>query len=295
MASLRSVGTSFAIGLIALAWSQVAVAQPSGTVIAVVQSAQIDGQTGKKILQPEAPVFSGDHILTGAIGEAQVKFRDNTKLVVGPNSMMIIDAFVFNDDNTARKISINAVRGAFRFITGNSRKDAYTITTPTATIGVRGTEFDFNVESSGATHVAVFAGATKVCDRFRRNCVEQTAGCNITAVDPGQEPRRITDRADREREIKRNFRYVRSQVSLRSEFRVNVSACNIVKAELPTPGGEAITLAVTDVDDPPPPPPPPPPTGGNRSGLSDDTNPGQGALHSNSGNQGTDNPGGGGG
>jgi hypothetical protein len=67
-----------------------------------------------------------------------VKFRDETKLVVGPNSTMVIDAFVFSDQNTARQISINAVKGAFRFITGKSPKDVYSITTPTATIGVRG-------------------------------------------------------------------------------------------------------------------------------------------------------------
>jgi hypothetical protein len=135
----RLVRASVALSALAVvASTQLASAQPSGIVIAVVQSAQIDGQTGKKILQPEAPVFSGDHIATGAIGEAQVRFRDNTKLVVGPNSMMVIDAFVFSDVNTARKISINVVRGAFRFITGNSPKDAYSIKTPTATIGVRG-------------------------------------------------------------------------------------------------------------------------------------------------------------
>ena len=89
--------------------------------IAVVQAAHIDGKTGKLILQPASPVFSGDHIITDAVGLVQVKFRDDTKLVVGPNSMMIIDAFVFNNDNTARQVSINAVRGAFRFITESTR------------------------------------------------------------------------------------------------------------------------------------------------------------------------------
>ena len=115
-----------------------ALAQPSGVVLAVVQQSEADGETGKRTLMVEAPIFAGDRIITGPIGEAQVKFRDNTKLVVGPNSMMIIDAFVFENDDTARKISINAVRGAFRFISGKSPKDAYSITTPTATIGVRG-------------------------------------------------------------------------------------------------------------------------------------------------------------
>ena len=118
--------------------ASIAMAQPSGVVLAVVQITEANGETGKRTLTLEAPVYSGDHIVTNAVGQAQVRFRDNTKLVIGPNSMMVIDAFVFDNSDSARKISINAVRGAFRFITGKSPKDAYSIITPTATIGVRG-------------------------------------------------------------------------------------------------------------------------------------------------------------
>jgi hypothetical protein len=138
MTSLRTAAAGIAALAAALFVAPVVVAQPSGVVLAVVQQSEIDSATGRRVLVQEAAVFSGDRIITGPGGEAQVKFRDDTRLVVGPNSMMTIDAFVFNDDNTARQISINAVRGAFRFITGNSPKDAYSITTPTATIGVRG-------------------------------------------------------------------------------------------------------------------------------------------------------------
>ena len=136
MLRLLSISVAIAIGYAFL--PAVASADPSGLVIAVVQQSVADGQTGRRVLMPEGPVYSGDHVTTGPIGEAQVKFRDNTKLVIGPNSIMVIDAFIFNDDATARKISINAVRGAFRFIAGKSPKDVYRITTPTATIGVRG-------------------------------------------------------------------------------------------------------------------------------------------------------------
>jgi hypothetical protein len=115
-----------------------AMAQPDGVVIAVVQQAAIDAKTGKTVLMPANPIYSGDRITTDQIGQAQIRFRDDTKLVIGPNSAMTIDAFVFADDNTARKVSVNIVRGAFRFISGNSPKDAYTITTPTSTIGIRG-------------------------------------------------------------------------------------------------------------------------------------------------------------
>ncbi len=121
-----------------LAGASPAFADPSGIVLAVIQQSEADGETGKRVLMPEKPIYSGDRIVTGPIGEAQIRFRDNTRLVVGPNSTMVIDAFVFDDSDTARQISINAVKGAFRFITGNSPKDAYKINTPTSTIGVRG-------------------------------------------------------------------------------------------------------------------------------------------------------------
>lgn len=132
------MGTAF-LALAALAAASTAVhAEPGGLVLAVVQQSEADGETGRRILLTEAAVYSGDRIITGPVGEAQIQFRDNTKLVVGPNSTMVIDAFVFSDDNTARQISINALRGAFRFISGDSPKDAYSITTPTSTIGIRG-------------------------------------------------------------------------------------------------------------------------------------------------------------
>jgi hypothetical protein len=134
----RTLLTFAAAAVAATLASGSAKADPDGLVVAVVQQASIDARTGRKTLMPAHPIYSGDRVVTDQIGEAQIKFRDNTRLVIGPNSTMIIDAFVFNKDDTARKVSINAVKGAFRFISGNSPKDAYTITTPTSTIGIRG-------------------------------------------------------------------------------------------------------------------------------------------------------------
>ena len=138
MLAMGKVWIGLAVLGAALAVAPMAQAQPDGIVLAVVQQAVIDAKTGKTTLMPANPVYSGDRIVTGQIGNAQIKFRDDTKLVVGPNSTLLIDAFVFNKDNTARQVSISALKGAFRFISGNSPKDVYKITTPTATIGIRG-------------------------------------------------------------------------------------------------------------------------------------------------------------
>jgi hypothetical protein len=241
---LRSV--QVALALVLALWAGQAMAQSSsGVVLAVVQSANIDGNTGKKILEPEAPVFAGDRIDTGPVGEAQIRFRDNTKLVVGPNSSMVIDAFVFNDNDTAREISINVVKGAFRFITGNSKKDAYNITTPTATIGVRGTEFDVSVEGAGITRVANFEGTTRICPRSAnrvfdpaKGCVEVDEPCSLSVIrTPNDEVTRYSNRdiEFRNRQLKYYFRYIRNQEHLLQDFKVNLAQCQL--AEVIIPGG----------------------------------------------------------
>jgi hypothetical protein len=286
---LLAIGVIFAMGAASAPGSEAATAD--GTVVAVVQSAEVDGQTGKLVLMPEAQIFSGDRIITGTVGQAQVKFRDETKLVVGPNSMLVVDEFVFSDGGDVRSFSINAVRGAFRFITGNGPKDAYTITTPTATIGVRGTEFDFNIDAVGATSVAVFEGTTRVCDKRRRTCVEQNAGCGIIAVAPGGDPRMVDEAFERAR-LQRDFRYIRTQRSLIAEFRVDVSSCRTIRADnQPSPSEPPTATAsiVVPLDPVEPTPTVPSP---NRSGLGDGTNPGRGAEHSRSNNSGSNNPGG---
>lgn len=244
---------------------------PSGTVLAVVQSANIDSATGQEVLQPEAPVFSGDRIDTGPVGSAQIRFRDDTKLVVGPNSSMVIDAFVFNDDNTARQVSINALKGAFRFFTGKSRKDAYTITTPTATIGVRGTQFDIEIEREGTTRVANFEGMTRICRRdangdVQSDCIEQSESCSISVIRPA-EPKiaRFTDDdvAFRNRQLKYYFPFVRDQSPLLPAFRVNLAQCNLAD-EVPNNAGplppNVAPPGPAPVVPPPVPPPPQPPS-----------------------------------
>jgi len=265
--ALSLVRVVVAIVLVAVAGYAAAESPPSGTAIAVVQQASIDSQTGQRLLKPEAPVFNGDHIVTGPGGSAQVKFRDDTKLVVGPNSVMVIDAFIFNADDTARKISINAVRGAFRFITGKSSKDAYSITTPTATIGVRGSEFDISVESEGTTRVADFEGSTRICHRQANgaapdtagNCVDVTEPCTLSVVRPtesGVVKLKNSDTEYRNRQLKYYFPYVRDQAGLHSDFRVNLTACHFAAVVVPGSGSPPPGGALL----PPPaviPPPPP--------------------------------------
>ncbi len=211
-----------------------AASEPSGSAVAVIQSTQAFGHAGNRTLQASGPVYTGDQIVTGPRGQAQIIFTDNTKLVVGPNSRMKIDAFVFGGNGSAKEVSLNAVRGAFRFITGSSAKSAYKITTPTATIGVRGTEFDFNVSSS-RLDLAVFNGQTRICDHRSGTCFTQGSGCSLSRSGAGGKPRvSRTPRA----QLDRMFPFIRQQGNLRTAFRVDTSSCGVQRAALPPTGGQ---------------------------------------------------------
>src|SRR6478736_3228284 len=82
------------------------------------------------------PVHRDERIKTSMSGLGQFQFRDGTKLAVGWGSSVTIDKFVFDDQDTVKKLTIKAAKGTFRWISGSSNSSAYQILTPAGTIGV---------------------------------------------------------------------------------------------------------------------------------------------------------------
>ena len=114
------------------------------------------------------PVNVGDGLLrdetvrTGLDSAARLVMADNTNLSLGPDAMITLDRTVFDDEHSYRDIAIRLATGAFRFVTGHSEKAAYKITTPIATIGVRGTVLDI-LSQRGKTTVVLQEGTSRVC------------------------------------------------------------------------------------------------------------------------------------
>jgi hypothetical protein len=85
---------------------------------------------------------SGDVIRTGADGRVQIRFTDGAIFSLQPGTTFRIDDYRF-DSNSQRGFYF-LVRGALRTISGAIGKrnhDDYRMQTPTATVGVRGTEY----------------------------------------------------------------------------------------------------------------------------------------------------------
>ena len=249
--------------------------EPSGMVVAVIQQADaLSTSFGKRNLEPATAVYLGDKILTGPIGEAQLRFRDQTKMVVGPNSQLLIDNFVYAGGGKAQDVSINAVRGTFRFITGNSAKTAYSLKTPVATIGVRGTQFDFSVAPSGRMDFVLYEGSATICSNSG-GCLKLTGSCSVAMVPPGGPAKRIGKRTERQNVLDTAFPYLKEQARLQPGFRAEIGNCSTQKAFVPPVDGFAngggnggsvsgvnlTPVSTVSIITRPAPPPPPPPSG----------------------------------
>ena len=154
-----------------------AVAQaPVGKIVAVTGNAILERSGRQFRPAPEIEIASGDVFRTAAGSTVQLLFRDATRIAVGPNSTFSVDDVEMRRGRqSARRFSVNAVGGSFRFLSGRSRAGVYEVTTPTATMGVRGTVFDVAVNRAQDTTLATFDGVVIFCGIGR--CETVTAGC----------------------------------------------------------------------------------------------------------------------
>lgn len=204
--------------------------QQSGSAVSVDPAVSARGGEGSRVLEVKGAVFMGDEIVAGPNGLAQIRFIDDTKLVIGPNSRLKIDKFVFNPDNTAQQVTIDMVKGAFRFISGNSPHQAYSLRTPTMTIGVRGTVVDINARGPDST--AVFLdGSGQVCDETGRNCIVAIDDCALHVVPTSGGVETATGQ-ERQQRLSAFFPFISGQAALDPAFRVDTSGCEVVENRL---------------------------------------------------------------
>ena len=94
--------------------------------------------------------------LETAQGRMKVMFLDETNLSLTEHSEVTIDEYIFDPNPTKSKLAMSFVQGTARFATGRLGlvpKENIVINTPTATIGVRGTDFTTTVDELGRSLV----------------------------------------------------------------------------------------------------------------------------------------------
>lgn len=95
--------------------------------------------SGNRTLELGARIIHRERIETSTSGSVQVMFVDKTTLNIGPNSNLLIDEFVYDPNARTGSMAVSLTKGAVRFVGGNaSHTGGAQVTTPVATIGIRG-------------------------------------------------------------------------------------------------------------------------------------------------------------
>ena len=120
-------------------------------------NAAIDRQDGEKgiVVEKDLDIFSYDTVKTGN-GKVGIEFVDDTRVDVTQHSKLLIDDFVYDPNTKTGKLSLKATLGTVRYASGQIAKNSATnvkITTPTATIGVRGTDFTMTIDEVGSSTI----------------------------------------------------------------------------------------------------------------------------------------------
>lgn len=204
------------IAISSLCLTGTALAAAEGTAVGVKPDALARAASNERVLVVGADVTVGETIVTGPRGNVQLLFDDQTRLVVGPGSTLEIENYLLAGSG-ADKFAVNALAGTFRFISGNSPKAAYSIDTPTASIAVRGTEFDLTV-GGRQSFILLFEGALTVCRGS--DCVNLANRCDIGAV-AGGNANLLTWRDDERDRVVPNFPLSNIQSSFLPPFRVS--------------------------------------------------------------------------
>ena len=126
------------------AWAEGTITHLSGAISVLKKDGTtIPGTVGTK-------VGEGDVMITGADGFGRLELTDGGEMVLRPNSQLKIENYRFHADKPSEdSFAYRMLKGGLRTVTGligkRGNPNAYVGTTSTATIGIRGTQFDLRL------------------------------------------------------------------------------------------------------------------------------------------------------
>ena len=93
-------------------------------------------------------VQASDIVRTGSDGSVGITMTDDSLLSAGPNSVLALDRYEFDSTTSQGRFDASLRKGTLAVVSGRLAKqsrDAMTVRTPTAILGVAGTEFVVSV------------------------------------------------------------------------------------------------------------------------------------------------------
>lgn len=100
-----------------------------------------------RLLGEKSQVLRGDVVSTERDSYAQIRLTDGGQLTLRPNTQIRIEGYEFTENEPQKDSFVFALlKGGMRAVTGlvgkRGNRDAYKLRTATATVGIRGTDFN---------------------------------------------------------------------------------------------------------------------------------------------------------
>jgi hypothetical protein len=140
--------------------AQPAADDPIGNVATLTGNATVTRNNASSPLKLKDDIFLNDVLQTSANSTLGVTFNDATTFNLTANARITVDSFVYEDGGKANAALFNVAKGTVAFVAAAVAKSGdMKISTPTATLGIRGTtglvEVPEGATAGGANDVAV--------------------------------------------------------------------------------------------------------------------------------------------
>jgi len=127
-----------------------------------------------------------DDTITTANAVAGITFEDQTQVHITEQSKLVIDTFVYDPNKSTGKLAIKITLGTVKYTSGQIAKNnpqQVAVETPTATIGVRGTDFSSTVDELGRSTIVLLPSCPEGWKNIERDC---TVGKIVVSTDAGE-------------------------------------------------------------------------------------------------------------
>ena len=146
-----------------------------GTIVNQVAAVPVIQREKTTIPAPKGTGVEMNDTIKTTLGKADITFVDATKVEVNENSRLVIDDFVYDPKSSkGSKLSLNFASGTVRYASGaiaHNNPSSVAINTPSATIGVRGTDFSAVVDDTGASMVILLPSCPEGFKNVEEDCI----------------------------------------------------------------------------------------------------------------------------
>jgi hypothetical protein len=166
--------------------------EPIGNVATLTGTASVIRNQNTLPLKPKDDIYLNDTLVTFSDSALGVTFNDATTFNLTANASIKVDDFVYQDGGQQNSALFDVAKGTVAFVasavakTGNMK-----ITTPTATLGIRGTTGLVEVDGAGGHNIKLYpdpdghVGTIDVSDRNGARLGTLTRGASGFTIRPG--------------------------------------------------------------------------------------------------------------